>query len=125
MAFEYTIYTSYFFNKNTILRSKFLHIVKPFSLQERCTLCLSGFTERTILDRIENQFLEKSQICRLACHAHKSLVEIIAQALSFPGAHVVAGQNHREAFLNQGSCRVISQVIDQAQNLERKDAQQI
>jgi hypothetical protein len=74
-----------------VLWSKLLHVIKPFSLHQRQTLSLSMISQRTIFDRIKNQFLQKSEVCRLAGHSHKGLVKIVAQALSLPGAHVVAG----------------------------------
>ena len=47
-----------------------------------------------------------------------TFVEVVAESLGFPGSHVVAGQYHREALLDQGDCRVVPQVTDEAKDLE-------
>jgi hypothetical protein len=33
--------------------------------------------------------------------AVNTFIKVVTKALSFPGAHVIAGQDHRESFLNQ------------------------
>ena len=94
------------------LWSECFHVIKPLPLQEGETLSSPGVRQGAVLNGVENETLQQPEVRRLARHPHEGLVEVIAQALGLPGAHVIAGQNHGKSFLNQGRSRMIPQITD-------------
>ena len=95
-----------------ISRSERFHVVEPLPLQEGETLSSPGVRQGAVLDGVKDETLQQPEVRRLARHPHEGLVEVVAQALCLPGAHVIAGQNHGKAFLNQGRGRMIPQITD-------------
>lgn len=77
---------SLFFNETCrlLISQRFVNESVPLFLPDALRRCLLTLVERTVLERIQNQFLDGSQVLLCGCDAEEGEVEVVGERKCAP-----------------------------------------